>query len=260
MATQVKVNSSEIPAKPSPEWLIYFLATIGIVGFTAGYVITTPLFLLSFLIPPLRPIPAEIMCFAVRVLMWIQPWLKFEFRQDEYLSRKKNLKQKGVLFISNHRSHLDAFFMLSHIPGIRILAKKPLFYLLPLGWMMVMMRQIPIERKGAASFFQAMDRVETALCEYSRVHIFPEMTRSEEGAKELRDFVLAPFAVAIRTKSVVFPMTFRGTDYAWPKGSFGLRSGAQVVAEVLPPIEAESYPSAEALMLAVRDKIEKGLR
>ncbi|NJL24873.1 MAG: 1-acyl-sn-glycerol-3-phosphate acyltransferase [Calothrix sp. SM1_5_4] len=186
--------------------------------------------------------------------MRVQPWLRAEV--DLAVPREGG---RGVLVVSNHRSHLDAFILLSRIPGVRILAKSALFRIPFLALMMRSTRQIRVERGRLDAWGLAMTEVGRRLNAGEVVHVFPELTRCEPGFSGTRPFVAGPFLAAIQNDALVVPVVFKGTDRAWPKGVFGVGYAEPVVAKSLPPLRARDFANAEALKRDVQRRIEQAL-
>lgn len=235
-------------------WLLYFLFTIAVIGFAFSVTLYFPIFWLSKLIRPLRGVHDEILRFGIGVLMRAQPWLE--------LDADLNLPPRGqrVLLISNHRSHLDVFLLLSRVAGIRIFAKSTLFKIPFLGLMMKVSRQIRVERGRMDAWIRAMDEVRSRLRAEERVHIFPEMTRCPPGHAGLQSFTLAPFQAALQEKAPIVPMVFKGTDSVWPKGESALYFRRPVSLRSLPAVDPSQFATAEALRSEVYKRIETALK
>jgi 1-acyl-sn-glycerol-3-phosphate acyltransferase len=236
-------------------WLAYFLLTIGILGFLLAYSICIPLYLLSKLAPALEKAADQIMQKGIALLMKIQPWYcaKTQIKWAQSAS-------PGVLFVSNHRSHLDVFILLSTIPGIKILAKSSLFQIPLLNIMMKVTRQIPVPRGQLDSFFQAMQEVKNRLRSGEAVHVFPEMTRCTLGFQGVRQFSAAPFQAAWQENACIIPLVFKGTDQAWPKGRIGISFRKPIEAFNLEPVDPREFASAEMLRTEVQRRIEMALQ
>jgi 1-acyl-sn-glycerol-3-phosphate acyltransferase len=233
-------------------WFGYFLVTITVLGCSLSFLAFFPLIALSNFIPAVGSWPDAVMAFGVGILMRVQPWLKARVRL--------NVPQEGrVLFVSNHRSHLDVFFLLAGIPGIRILARSTLFRIPGLGLMMRATRQIGVERGRIDAWVAAMKKVGERLRQGERVHIFPEMTRCPQGFQSVQQFTAAPFLVAIQEDAVVVPLVFRNTDGVWPKGEVGLHFREPVEVVSLPPMRARDFATAESLKTEVWKRIDQAL-
>jgi 1-acyl-sn-glycerol-3-phosphate acyltransferase len=247
MQTSVKSKVSSMKARI---WLAYFLMTIAIIGF----------FLCSLLYFPLYFLGQQRACdsvlrWGIDLLLRLQPWLKAEI----HLQLPIQVPKQGVLLVSNHRSHLDVFILLSQISGIRILAKKSLFRIPFLNIMMLATQQIPVPRDELSSFFQAMDEVKKRLAKGQIVHVFPEMTRCTQGFQGVRNFSSAPFQAASLAKVPVVPIVFKDTDQVWPKGFAGLFFRRSIQIHSLPPVLPEHFSSVESLKSAVQKQIELAL-
>ena len=268
MAVKMKAEANMPPhAQPcgySRFWLLYFVFTIAMIGFFDAYLLSVPIYLLGRFFElcmrntspqagkKLTELADRILCAGIRLLMSVQPWLNADIRID------LNTSGNGTLLVSNHRSHLDAFILLSRVRGIRIFAKRSLFYIPFLGMMMRMSRQIPVAREIDA-FFQAMNAVRDRLRDGGTVHIFPEMTRCAPGQAGTRNFSALPFLIAIQEKVTVIPIVFRNTDQVWPKDRFGLAFRRPMQAWTLVPVDPAAFSSAEELRSEVRRRIDAAL-
>lgn len=235
-------------------WIAYFIMTIALIGVVWSALIFFPLQFLSLIIPPLKGLHDKLLQKGIRFLLWVQPWLRARVEIDV-----PQASAKGVMLVSNHRSHLDVFILLSRIPGIRILAKSTLFRIPFLSLYMKGTRQIRVERGRLEAWIKAMDEVGRRLREGERVHIFPEMTRCKPGHQGLLPFTAGPFLVAMQEDVWVVPVVFRNTDGAWPKGFLGILPGAAIEAKTLAPLRAKEFQSADALKQEVHRRIEQAL-
>ncbi len=235
-------------------WLFYFLLSIGVVSFFFYSLLVVPLHLLARIWPALNFAPDWAVQKGIRFLMLIQPWFSGRIELDIPRS------QGGLLVVSNHRSHLDAFILLSRVPGIRFLAKKSLFEVPGLSLMMRATRQIGVERGQLDAWVKAMETVRRRLLAGETVHVFPEMTRCAPGFEGLQHFALGPFLVAIQEDVTVVPVVFKNTDQVWPKGESGLRFRTPVLAKNLAPIRARQFATAGELQSEVRRQMEEALR
>ena len=227
-------------------WFLYLVLTSLVLGFGLGTLLYWPVRLISFAFPDLRPLSDRIMQKSISVLLGAQPWLAFGSREfARAISAVQDVggdRKSGVLLVSNHRSHLDMFLLLARVPGIRVLAKRGLFAIPLLGFMMVASRQIPVRRKNLKSFVGAMDTIGERLAAGEIVHVFPEMTRSVPDFRGVAAFNPAPFLTAMKAGVPILPFLITGTSETWPKGSFALRPGTAVKLSPLTPIRREALP------------------
>ncbi|HMN68169.1 MAG TPA: lysophospholipid acyltransferase family protein [Bdellovibrionales bacterium] len=233
-------------------WFLYFLMCIGGLGFVTAFMLFFPLGFLSRWLPGLRGHEDGILKTGVTLLMRAQPWYHSELAIDLP-------DHERVLLVSNHRSHLDVFILLSRVPGIRILAKSSLFKIPFLGLMMRATKQIGVERGRFDAWTRAMETVRQRLREGETVHIFPEMTRCEKNFASVNPFVAAPFFVAMQEGATIVPLVFKNTDRVWPKGEVGLHFREKVEARTLPAVNARDFASAESLRNEVHRRIVEAL-
>jgi 1-acyl-sn-glycerol-3-phosphate acyltransferase len=233
-------------------WLFYFLCTIVIVGSAFALPFFFPVIALAKIFPSLKPVPDRIMSTGVSFLMRLQPWLKADVDVQVPPTGR-------VLLVSNHRSHLDVFFLLAHVSGVRVLARSNLFKIPGLGFMMRAYRQIAVERGRLDAWVKAMGVVGDRVRQGERVHIFPEMTRCSQGFQSVQPFAAAPFLVAIQEDAVVVPLVFKNTDGVWPKGEVGLHFRQPIEVKTLAPVRARDFANADQLKSEVWKRIDQAL-
>lgn len=235
-------------------WMIFFLLTIGVIGLTFQVLAYFPMYMLSLAFPRLAGMQDRIMRDGIWILMHVQPW----FKGDIHI-QMPDAAGRGVLLVSNHRSHLDVFILLSRISGIRILAKSTLLRIPGLSIMMRTSRQIGVERGRLDAWMRAMAEVKNRLRLGERVHVFPEMTRCPRGFQGVQPFTAGPFLAAMQEKAWVVPIVFRGTDDVWPRGFMGLNFRKPVSVQSLPPINTADFLSVDHLRSEVHKRIEAAL-
>lgn len=237
-------------------WIIYFYLTILIVG-APGMVFLTPIFIAGRFSRSAQKLVTDWFTTGMTWLFSIQPWLNYEI--DINLPAYQVPGVPGPLLVGNHRSTLDVYFLLTYVPGVRVLSKLALAAVPFLNLSMFITRQIFVHGNAADSYVKAMIPVARGLAQGDRVHVFPENTRCPQGYVGTQRFALAPFQTAIRENAQVIPIVFSGTDAVWPKGRYKINAKAKVVVKSLAPIEAGNYTSAQALMLEVKAQIEAAL-
>jgi 1-acyl-sn-glycerol-3-phosphate acyltransferase len=232
-------------------WLFYFLISIGVMGSTVGYGLIVPLLLLGRINRRVWKLAGEVMVFGVDLLLKGQPWLKADVRIS---------LPPQCITISNHRSHLDMFFLLARISKLRVVVKSTLFRIPLLSSMMRLMKMIPVESGNVESYWQAMEEARRAAEAHDCVHIFPEMKRCSEGFQGVQSFHLAPFKIMKDLNLPVVPIVFKDTDRVWPKRNLGLSFRFPISVFSVPPLIPKDYACAEALRTAAWEKISDGLK
>jgi 1-acyl-sn-glycerol-3-phosphate acyltransferase len=246
-------------------WMTYFLFSILWVGALLAYGLVIPLHLIGYAVPHkfFPHFKAKIHTFAdlcmqkgIAFLMRLQPWY--------HLDSDLNLPENGCLIVSNHRSHLDAFVLLSTLPGIRIFTKQSLFWIPFLGPMMWVSRQIPAKRGDVKSLRQGLELIRERVRQGERVLVFPEMTRCQENFLGVQSFLLAPFQIAFQENLPIVPMVFKNTDRVWPKGQMklrarGFRPSLSVKVKTLATVKASDFSSIAELKEEVQKRISDQL-
>lgn len=251
------INTNMIASSLLPRfWLFYFAISIAVIGGIIGYGICVPFYLVGYVFKPSRRLADRILCRGIRLLMDVQPWFTGSF--DMTLPTRSS--SQGLLLISNHRSTLDAFILLSRVEGIRIFTKKSLLLIPGIGFMMRMTRQIPAKRGQIDSLIEAMEIVRERLRGGEVVHVFAEMTRCSEGFPGVQKFSSYPFLIAFQEKVTIVPIVFFETDRVWPKGISGLRFRHPVKVQTLAPIDSGQFASVEMLKAEVCRVITKSVQ
>ncbi len=250
--------------------MFYFLSSIGVLGLPSICIGSLSLRAVDRAFPRACPwaLPTaeRILRYFCELLMRVQPWIRAEIDFPSEFQRPSRPGERGCLIVSNHRSHLDAFYLLSEVAGLRLLAKRTLFRVPFLGLVMWGTRQIPVKRGRLDDFARAIDTIRSGLERGERIHVFPEMTRCPAGTEGTQEFLSAPFHAALQAGARILPVVFSGTDQAWPKGG-GLHPGLKIRMKALPLVdprtasnEGERALTADALRSRVRDLITEELR
>ena len=135
--------------------------------------------------------------------------------------------------VSNHESYAD-IFLISHLPWeMKWLAKDTVFKIPLMGWIMQMAGDVPIVRGNRDSASAAIAGCLDRLSKKVTVMIFPEGTRSRDGA--IQPFKDGAFRLAIEAQVPILPIAVAGTRHAMAKGTFQFRK-ANAICRVLEPV------------------------
>jgi len=166
----------------------------------------------------------------------------------------------AYVFMPNHLSFLDGPMMLMVIPRpVRAIVKKSVFAIPVLGWAMLHVGFVPVDRKGESGGKKSIEKAARLMKErgYSFM-IYPEGTRSLDG--KLQRFRRGGFFLAIAGGAPIVPVTIRGTFELMPKGQFGAKRGTvSVVFHPPVPVDGYSVDDMEGLIEKVREAIRSGL-
>jgi 1-acyl-sn-glycerol-3-phosphate acyltransferase len=143
------------------------------------------------------------------------------------------------VMVSNHQSLAD-IPLISHLPWeMKWIAKRSLFGLPLIGWMMRMAGDIPLDRADARSGARSLLRAARYLREGCPVMFFPEGTRSADGS--VGRFHDGAFRLALRERVNVVPIALEGSHACLPKHSWRFGAARTIRLRVLPPIEVAAF-------------------
>lgn len=141
--------------------------------------------------------------------------------------------------VSNHQSLAD-IPLISHLPWeMKWVAKRSLFRLPLIGWMMRMAGDIPLDRADARSGARSLLRAARYLRAGCPVMFFPEGTRSADGG--VGRFHDGAFRLALREQVNVIPVAVDGSHACLPKHSWRFGAARTIRVRVLPPIEVARF-------------------
>jgi 1-acyl-sn-glycerol-3-phosphate acyltransferase len=163
----------------------------------------------------------------------------------------------SYVFLSSHQSYMDIPAMLGYLPvQLRIAAKKPLFKIPFMGWHLSRAGHIPIDRSSTQNAVTSMRRAAAYIRDGICAFVFPEGTRSPDGA--LHAFKKGGFKLAIQAGAPVVPVTILGSRQVLPKNSIIFRPGP-VDMYIDPPIKTAELTDEDLddLMSAVRAAIAR---
>lgn len=161
-----------------------------------------------------------------------------------------------TVVVSNHESQADPF-LISHLPWeMKWLGKASLFRIPVVGWMMWLAGDVPVRRGDSASGKGAMADCARWLERGVPVMIFPEGTRSADGA--LLPFRDGAFRLAIETGAELLPVAVFGTRAALPKHSWRFQKAVARVS-VGTPLSTQGLTLAdvETLKASTRTQVEQ---
>jgi len=171
--------------------------------------------------------------FWALIYVWINPLWKIDIKGQENIKKKKT-----YVIISNHQSALDIVIMYRLYTHFKWIAKRELFKVPFVGWNLTLNRHVPIDRASARSAVVMMSRALDHLKQGSSIMIFPEGTRSEDGA--IRRFKDGAFIIAKKAEVAILPVVINGTLETLPKS--GMVGGRQTFTiRVLPEIPFETF-------------------
>lgn len=154
------------------------------------------------------------------------------------------------VMVSNHLSNAD-IPLISNLPWeMKWVAKKELFKVPFLGWMMSMSGDISVDRASNTKRAGIFTRSSFYLKRKCSVMFFPEGTRSRTGL--LNTFSTGAFDLAIQEKVPILPIVIDGTQDCLPKKTWVFKRAVQIKLKVLSPIDTSNLKESDTLLLMNR--------
>lgn len=161
--------------------------------------------------------------------------------------------------VSNHASQLDIPVAYQLFKPFKWISKAEVFQIPFIGWNMSLNRYIKLKRGDRAGIKHMLLSCEDNLKKGSSVFIFPEGTRSTNGA--IGKFSNGAFALAKKLNTPIMPIVIKGSHKALPKHSLVIKGNHSITLEVLDPVMPESFADKSPKQIAdeVRKMIENQL-
>jgi len=174
---------------------------------------------------------------------------------------EEHLEMRPCVFVANHQSMLDVFWLGNIIPvGTRMMAKKSLKYMPILGQFMVAGGAVWIDRGNSALTVRSLKAAgEEIKKTRTSMWIFAEGTRTSRPYHDIQPFKKGAFHLATQAGLPIVPIVAENYWDIYRPGHF--RSGTFKV-RVLPPIPTEGLTGADVGDLAtrVREQMLEALR
>jgi 1-acyl-sn-glycerol-3-phosphate acyltransferase len=160
---------------------------------------------------------------------------------------------------SNHQSLFDTPILFACLPlSFRILYKKSLNRIPFLGWHLFLSGHVGVERESPAKASESLDRAAARIRAGTSVAVFPEGTRSYNGA--MRPFRKGSFRLALKAATPVVPLTISGSHLVMKRGKVTVypRKVRLTIGEPMPVVDL-TESDAGALADRVRDVVQRTL-
>jgi 1-acyl-sn-glycerol-3-phosphate acyltransferase len=163
---------------------------------------------------------------------------------------------KTYVFASNHESHLDTqAIFISYPKYLHFIAKKELKYVPVIGWTIMAMGMLFIDRKNSAKAKESLAQAASLIRGGKNVISFPEGTRTKDG--EIKRFKRGLFSIALEAGVDVVPVAMIGARKAMPSGSLRINAGPIHVAFGAPIARGLYANDPEGYANAVHEEVVK---
>jgi|SRR5215217_1357444 len=219
---------------------------------TAG--VWTPIsFVLAILAMVLTLRPANSVWVARRIWSPVLLWAggaKLEVLGQEHVD-----PNRATIYVANHQSTIDipAHFMAVPVP-FRYVAKSQLKWVPFIGWYLALAGHIFVNRSNRAKAIASLDAAAAKIRAGTSIFLYPEGTRSPDG--HILPFKKGPFALALKARVPICPVTIEGSGDLMPKDSWNITPGTLRV-KIGKPIDTTGFAEndREGLARAVREVI-----
>ncbi|SMO79302.1 lysophospholipid acyltransferase family protein [Fodinibius sediminis] len=209
------------------------------------------LYLLTFPFDRFHRIPNKVLKGLGRVMLKVNPGWSIAMRgaEQEKIARP-------TIVVANHQSFLDMPLLYLLPWSMKWVAKKSLFRIPILGWVIYMTGQLGIDRRNMRSA-QKLDALVAPVKAGIPAMIFPEGTRSRTG--ELQRFKNGAFRLAKEYDFNILPVVLQGGNQAMPRGSWRVAPKQHFDIAVLDPIDPGQFGSVNELKEEAFSLIQKEL-
>ena len=206
---------------------------LGSVVFTLYLFLSVPVYgllVLPSVVLPRRATFAGAAAWARSVLFMLRWFCKLDY----VVEGLEHLPATSSVVLVKHSSAWETIAQLRIFPGHTWVLKRELIWIPVLGWVLLKLKAIAIDRRGGRTAVQqVLDQGQKRLAEGIWVVIFPEGTRVPAG--ETRRYGMSGALLAEAAGLPVIPVAHNAGDY-WPRRSWLKRPGTIRVV-IGPPIQ-----------------------
>jgi len=169
----------------------------------------------------------------------------------------EKLPKGSAILLAKHQSAWETIFLAPHMPRpLVFILKKELLYIPFFGWVLGLMRMIPIDRQQSTrALRKIMQEGKKRLKEGLWIILFPEGTRVPVGEKGI--YKGSGTRLAIETGAKIVPIAHNSGE-CWPRNGFIKKPGL-ITVSIGDAISPEGK-TADELMRQVENWIETEMR
>ena len=191
--------------------------------------------------------------FYTRILLkWVEWCCGIRYEVDGL----ENVPKSPTIVMAKHQSAWETLFMEAHFPAQCWIIKKELLWLPFVGWSLVAIRCIAIDRSsGHTAKEQIVEQGAKRIAQGMWVSIFPEGTRIAPGKRGR--YGIGGAYLAVKTGTPILPIAHNAGE-VWGRNAFNKHSGTVRVV-IGAPIDPRGLDAAE-LNARVEEWIEGQMR
>lgn len=184
-------------------------------------------------------------CVWAMFYIWVNPFWKITLTGKEHVR-----KGQPYIIISNHQSAFDIVLLYKLWMHFKWVAKREIFRIPAIGWNLWLNKHIAIDRTSVRGARKMILEAQMNLEMGSSVLIFPEGTRSIDGA--IKRFKEGAFVLAKKTNYPILPIVIDGSMEVFPKKGYVLKGKQTFKMKILPEIAPESFKDLQVEELTKR--------
>jgi 1-acyl-sn-glycerol-3-phosphate acyltransferase len=184
------------------------------------------------------------------VCHWCVAYLRLNPRWHLSVEGRERLPKGPAVLVANHQSLMDIVAVMALFHPYKFVSKVSLFRVPLLGWMMGLIRHVPLDRGRPHSTLLMLERCRFWLKRGMSVFFFPEGTYGD--GTRLLPFRSGAFLLAIEEQVPLVPIFIEGTAGLLEGDGPWLKTRAEVRVTVLEPRVPPEGADAEALAEEVR--------
>ena len=191
--------------------------------------------------------------FYTRILLkWVEWCCGIRYEVDGW----ENVPKTPTIIMAKHQSAWETIFMETHFPAQCWIIKKELLWLPFVGWSLVAIRAIAIDRSsGHTAKEQIVEQGAKRIAQGMWVSIFPEGTRIPPGKRGR--YGIGGAYLATKTGTAILPIAHNAGE-VWPRYAFRKHAGTVRVV-IGKPIDPRGRDAAD-VNAQVEDWIEGQMR
>jgi 1-acyl-sn-glycerol-3-phosphate acyltransferase len=184
------------------------------------------------------------------VCRWSFAYLKLNPAWRIQIHGRHRIPSGASVLVVNHQSMVDIVMLMGLFRPFKFVSKRSLFRLPLVGWMMTLIRHVPLDRGRPHSTHQMLETCRGWLRQGVAVLFFPEGTYGPRDG--MFPFRPGAFELAIEEGVPVVPVVIQGTRELVDGDGPWMAPRARVLVQVLEPIVAPRGTDPDALAAQVQ--------